>query len=404
MVEVYQLKNQLRLVLVPLAELPSVAVVGMVKTGSRYDKPEKEGLAHFYEHLVFRGTKKYPTKKELALTVDKMGAEYNGATAQEYTFYYVKSAAVYLQSALEIVSQLLVEPLLAEESLDVEKKIILEELHMYEDVPQYKAEMEIMKLLYPRHPLGKTGVGSPRTIERIRGEDFLDFQQNFYTADKTVLVVAGNFPKKEVKKMAENYFAKMKTGEPREFLPVLPIGKVAKKRIRRKTDQVHLSLGGRAFSYFSRERFPQTLLNIILGQGMSSRLFQRIREEAGLAYSVKSEVEALADTGVFLVSAGLNRQKAEKGVKEIRKELKNIKSISQEELAKAKNYFQGQLALSLEDSLAQALFYGKEILLEGKIVEPEKIIEKIKKVKLAEVVEVGEKIFTANNIGEVIVG
>ena len=404
MVEVYQLKNQLRLVLVPLVELPSVAVVGMVKTGSRYDKPEKEGLAHFYEHLVFRGTKKYPTKKELALTVDKMGAEYNGATAQEYTFYYVKSAAVYLQSALEIVSQLLVEPLLAEESLDVEKKIILEELHMYEDVPQYKAEMEIMKLLYPRHPLGKTGVGSPRTIERIRREDFLDFQQNFYTADKTVLVVAGNFPKEEVKKMAENYFAKMKTGEPREFLPVLPIGKVAKKRIRRKTDQIHLSLGGRAFSYFSRERFPQTLLNIILGQGMSSRLFQRIREEAGLAYSVKSEAEALADTGVFLISAGLNRQKAEKGVKEIRKELKNIKSISQEELAKAKNYFQGQLALSLEDSLAQALFYGKEILLEGKIVEPEKIIKKIKKVKLAEVVEVGEKIFTANNIGEVIVG
>jgi predicted Zn-dependent peptidase len=404
MVEVYQLKNQLRLVLVPLVELPSVAVVGMVKTGSRYDKPEKEGLAHFYEHLVFRGTKKYPTKKELALTVDKMGAEYNGATAQEYTFYYVKSAAVYLQSALEIVSQLLVEPLLAEESLDVERKIILEELHMYEDVPQYKAEMEIMKLLYPRHPLGKTGVGSPRTIERIRGEDFLDFQQNFYTADKTVLVVAGNFPKKEVKKMAENYFAKMKTGEPREFLPVLPIGRVAKKRIRRKTDQVHLSLGGRAFSYFSRERFPQTLLNIILGQGMSSRLFQRIREEAGLAYSVKSEMEALADTGVFLVSAGLNRQKAEKGVKEIRKELKNIKSISQEEVAKAKNYFQGQLALSLEDSLTQALFYGKEILLEGKMVEPEKIIEKIKKVKLAEVVEVGEKIFTANNIGEVIVG
>ena len=404
MVEVYQFKNQLRLVLVPLAGLPSVAVVGMVKTGSRYDKPEKEGLAHFYEHLVFRGTKKYPTKKELALTVDKMGAEYNGATAQEYTFYYVKSAAVYLQSALEIVSQLLVEPLLAEESLDVEKKIILEELHMYEDVPQYKAEMEIMKLLYPRHPLGKTGVGSPRTIERIRREDFLYFQQNFYTADKTVLVVAGNFPKEEVKKMAENYFAKMKTGEPREFLPVLPIGRVAKKRIRRKTDQVHLSLGGRAFSYFSRERFPQTLLNIILGQGMSSRLFQRIREEAGLAYSVKSEAEALADTGVFLVSAGLNRQKAEKGVKEIRKELKNIKSISQEELAKAKNYFQGQLALSLEDSLAQALFYGKEILLEGKIVEPEKIIKKIKKVKLAEVVEVGEKIFTANNIGEVIVG
>ena len=404
MVEVYQLKNQLRLVLVPLAELPSVAVVGMVKTGSRYDKPEKEGLAHFYEHLVFRGTKKYPTKKELALTVDKMGAEYNGATAQEYTFYYVKSAAVYLQSALEIVSQLLVEPLLAEESLDVERKIILEELHMYEDVPQYKAEMEIMKLLYPRHPLGKTGVGSPRTIERIRREDFLDFQQNFYTADKTVLVVAGNFPKKEVKKMAENYFAKMKTGEPREFLSVLPIRKVAKKRIRRKTDQVHLSLGGRAFSYFSRERFPQTLLNIILGQGMSSRLFQRIREEAGLAYSVKSEVEALADTGVFLVSAGLNRQKAEKGVKEIRRELEKIKSIKGEELTKAKNYFQGQLALSLEDSLTQALFYGKEILLEGKIVEPEKIIEKIKKVKLAEVVEVGEKIFTANNIGEVIVG
>jgi len=404
MVEVYQFKNQLRLVLVPLPELASVSVLGLVKIGSRYDSPEKEGLAHFYEHLVFRGTKKYPTKKELALTVDKMGAEYNGATAQEYTFYYVKNAAIHLPQALGIVSQLLTEPLLAEESLGVERKIILEELHMYEDVPQYKAEMEIMKLLYPHHPLGKTGVGSPRSIENIRRDDFLNFQQSFYTADKIVLVVAGNFLKNEVKKMAENNFIGMQRGETREFVPVLPIKKVASKRVKRKTDQVHLSLGGRAFSYFSQERFPQMLLNIILGQGMSSRLFQRIREEKGLAYSVKSEVEALADTGVFLISAGLNRERAEKGIEEIRKELRDIKNISSVELAKAKNYFQGQLALSLEDSLAQALFYGKEILLEGKIVEPEEVIKKIKKIKLAEVVETGEKIFTANNIGEVVVG
>ncbi|MBP8590942.1 insulinase family protein [Candidatus Shapirobacteria bacterium] len=404
MINIYQLKNQLRLVLLPLPELASVSVVGLVKTGSRYDGTETEGLAHFYEHLVFRGTKKYPTKKELALTVDRMGAEYNGATAQEYTFYYVKSATIYFQQSLEIVSQLLTEPLLAEESLAVERKIILEELHMYEDVPQYKAEMEIMKLLYPRHPLGKTGVGSPRTIEKIKREDFLNFQQSFYTADKTVLVIAGNFLKNEAKKMVENYFAGMKAGEPKEFAPVLPIKKVANKMVKRKTDQAHLSLGGRAFSYFSRQRFPQTLLNIILGQGMSSRLFQRIREEDGLAYSVKSEVEALADTGVFLISAGLNREKVEEGLGKIKKELKDINNIRAAELAKAKNYFQGQLALSLEDSLAQALFYGKQILLEEKIVEPEGVVKKIKKVKLAEVIEAGEKIFTPNNVGEVIVG
>ena len=161
---IFTLANGLRVLLVPMEGAKSVTVLGIVKTGSRYEAPKEEGLAHFYEHMVFKGTQEYPTKKDLALAVDKIGAEYNGATSQEYTFYYVKGAAKDLDVGLNVVSQLLIYPLLEQREIEVERGVILEELHMYEDIPHFKAEMELFKLLYPQHPQGKSGIGYPETI------------------------------------------------------------------------------------------------------------------------------------------------------------------------------------------------------------------------------------------------
>ena len=404
---VFALPSGLRILLVPIEGAKSVTVLGIVKTGSRYETPKEEGLAHFYEHMLFKGTQKYPTKRDLALAVDKIGAEYNGATSQEYTFYYVKGAAKDLDIGLDIVSQLLVYPLLEQREIEVERGVILEELHMYEDIPHFKAEMELFKLLYPQHPLGKSGIGFPKTINSFQSNDFLAFKKRFYTGDKTVVVITGKMKSRgEMKKKVEHYFAGIKKGKEATFKPVESLGRRKVSKVKRQTDQVHLALGVRALSRLDQQKFAQALLNIILGQGMSSRLFQRIREQEGLCYSIKSGVEPFQDTGVLTVEAGLNKKRVNEAIERIKKELFLIskEKVSDDELAKAKSYFQGQLALGFENSYQQAIFYGKQALLEENIKGPGDLLKKVKKVDKSSILSIGKELFFPENIRLALVG
>jgi len=407
MYSLFTLPNGLRVLLVPMEGAKSVTVLGMVNTGSRYETPKKEGLAHFYEHMLFKGTQKYPTKRDLALAVDKIGAEYNGATSQEYTFYYVKSAVKDLDVGLDVVSQLLIYPLLEQREINVERGVILEELHMYEDIPHFKAEMELFKLLYPQHPLGKSGIGFPKTINSFQSDDFLAFKKRFYTGDKTVVVITGKMENRgEIKKKVEHYFANLKKGQKATFKPVKGLGRKKISKIKRQTDQVHLALGVRALSRLDRRRFGQALLNIILGQGMSSRLFQRIREQEGLCYSIKSGVEPFQETGVLMVEAGLNKKRINEAIERIKKELflMSKEKVSDDELAKAKSYFRGQLALSFENSYQQAIFYGKQALLEKNIKGPGDLLKRVKKVDKPSVLSIGKELFFPENVRLVLVG
>jgi len=404
---IFTLTNGLRVLLVPMEGAKSVTVLGIVKTGSRYEAPKEEGLAHFYEHMVFKGTQEYPTKKDLALAVDKIGAEYNGATSQEYTFYYVKGAAKDLDVGLNVVSQLLIYPLLEQREIEVERGVILEELHMYEDIPHFKAEMELFKLLYPQHPLGKSGIGFPETINSFQSNDFLAFKKRFYTGDKVVVVITGKMKSGgEVKKKVERYFAGIKGGQEETFKPVKSLGKRKVSKIKRQTDQAHLALGTRALSRLDQRKFAQALLNIILGQGMSSRLFQRIREQEGLCYSIRSGAEPFQDTGVLTIEAGLNKKRINEAIERIKKELFLIgkEKVSDNELAKAKSYFQGQLALGFENSYQQAIFYGKQALLEKNIKGPSDLLKKVKKVDKSSILSIGKELFSPENIKLVLVG
>ncbi len=405
----FNLSNGLRVLLVPMKGVESATVLGMVGVGSRYEAPGQEGLAHFCEHMLFKGTKKYPTKKDLALAVEKIGAEYNGATYQEYTLYYIKSAAKDLELSLDIISQMLIYPLLKQSEVEVERGVILEELHMYEDLPPFKAEMELFKLLYPHHPLGKNGIGSPKTINSFRSNDFLAFKERFYTADKTVVIIAGKISdEKEMRKKAEYYFSAMKRGQAANFEPVDGWGESKKEmeRIKRPTDQVHLAMGVRALSRLDKRRFTQTLLNIILGRGMSSRLFQQIRDQEGLCYSIRSEVELFQDSGVLAVEAGLNKKRIDEAVERIKGELFLMakKMVSEAELAKAKSYFQGQLALGFENSYQQAIFYGRQALLEKTIRDPQYLLRQIEKVDRQDILSISKKLFSSDNVRLVLVG
>ena len=405
MIDLFLLKNGLRVALVPIKGSQSVTVLALIKGGSRYESPEEEGLAHFYEHMLFKGTQKYPSKKDWALKADQVGAEYNGATAQEYTFYYLKTAKNDLPVGLDLISQLVIYPLLKEEEIETERGVIKEEVHMYEDLPDLKAELELGKLLYPRHPLGKSGLGRPETIDRFKAKDFKNFGRRFYTAEKTVLVVAGGVGKKD-RALIESFWGGMKKGKKQTFLPVGALGKKKLKKVNRSSDQIHLALGMRALPRSSSLRFAQTLFNIILGQGMSSRLFQRVREEEGLCYSVRSTVDLFQDTAVLEVQAGLNKKKLSLGRKRIREELFSLaeKGASDEELAKAKSFFRGQLVLQLEDSFRRALFYAKQAALEEKTLSPNEVMARIDAVSLADIKKVGRKIVDAKKIKEVLVG
>lgn len=406
--EKFDLPNGLQVLLVPDDSL-SVTVLGLVKAGSRYETSKKEGLAHFYEHMVFKGTRKFPSKKDLALAVDGVGADYNGATDQEYTYYYVKTAKKDLAVGLDLVSQLLVEPLLSGEEIDVERGVILEELHMYHDIPQYRAQIELSKLLFPNHPLGNSGLGREETIDSFTQEDFLSFKSRFYSPEKMVLVIAGGVrEQKKVKKEIEQYFSPLTQARRESFAPFkeTKVNEEGIKRVFKKTDQIHLALGVRALSRRHKKRYAQELLNVILGEGMSSRLFQEVREKRGLCYSISSSAETFDEVGVLGVNAGLNRQRLDEAIKAIRDQLLLLadRRVSQEELSKAKRFFEGNLALSLEDSFKKAHFYGKQALLEPSIKDTDCLLKEIRGVEVSDIRLVAREIFSSGKIKMALVG
>lgn len=406
--EEFHLSNGLRVLLLP-DDSPSVTVLGLVKVGSRYEAPKEEGLAHFYEHMVFKGTKRFPSKRNLALAVDKIGAEYNGATDKEYTYYYVKTARKDLSVGLTLVAQLLVEPLLSGDEINIERGVILEELHMYHDIPQYRAQIELAKLLFPNHSLGTSGVGRKETISSFDQKDFLDFKDNFYSSEKMVLVIAGGIAgAARIKKEIEQHFSPLKKAKKKAFIPFKKSGRKERttKRVFKETDQIHLAMGVRALSRCNNKRYAQSLLNIILGGGMSSRLFQEIREKRGLCYSINSSLEMFAEVGGLEITAGLNKERLNEAVAAIKEQLFLLtrKNISREELSKAKRFFEGKLALSLEDSYKKAHFYGKQALLEPSIKDDNRLLKEIKSVDVSDILSVAREIFSAEDIKLTLVG
>ncbi|MDD3679339.1 MAG: pitrilysin family protein [Candidatus Shapirobacteria bacterium] len=405
--EEFNLSGGLKVLLLP-DHSESVTVLGLVRVGSRYEDESREGLAHFYEHMVFKGTKKFPSKQDLALAVDEIGAEYNGATAQEYTYYYTKTAGRDFSVGLDLISQLLLEPLLAKKEISVERGVILEELYMYHDVPQYRAQIELARLLFPNHPLGASGVGRKETITNFTQKDFVDFKETFYWSGGIVLVVAGGIKNlSRIKKEINAYFSSPPRGETISFCPFRVKSEREKiKKVNKETDQVHLAMGVRALSRQDKRRFAQGLLNIILGGGMSSRLFQEIREKRGLCYSINSSTELFNEVGFFEITAGLNKERLAEAIREIKNQLFLLaeKRVKREELDKAKHFFEGKLFLSLEDSYKKAHFYGKQLLLEPDVKSADQVLKIIKSVDESDILSVAKEIFSPEKIKIALVG
>lgn len=403
------LDNGMNLITLSMPQLQSVTALLMVKVGSRYEDDRVAGISHFLEHMVFKGTKKYPTALDLAVAVDSIGAEFNAFTSKEYTGFYVKSASNHLDLSLDVLSQLVFHPLLPEKEMEKEKGVIIEEINMYEDNPMAKVGTDFESLIYSDTYLGRQVIGYKKTVQKMKKKDFVDFRNQWYQPSRMVLGIVGGMDKiKNLKLKIKNCSSKFKINDSKpkkleklKFVQQKPALKVKYK----KTEQTHLCLGVRAFPKAHKDRYVMAVLTTILGGNMSSRLFTEVREKRGLAYYIKSDISTYFDNGYFITQAGTDVRKAPEAIKVILGVYGSIcNKVDGKELGRAKEYLKGKLALGLEDSKGVASFYVEDYLLEGKLRTFKEIIKEIEKVTLSDIKRVAQKIFVNKGLNLSIIG
>lgn len=401
------LKNGLRVLTYEMPSVRSIATIVLVKTGSRNEQPAENGLSHFLEHMAFKGTKKYPSQLAVSEAIEGIGGELNAWTSSDHTAYWNKVPKGRLSTSVDVVSEMLLHPLLKAQDLDRERGVIVEEIHRYQDIPQRYVEDLAIQLTFPDHPLGQFVIGKEENIRRFPAEEFRRYMQDWYKPRNMVAVVAGAATHEAVVRefqerwegLPDRAFGKAERFSSNQKEPSLHV-------YPKKTDQAHLMLVLRAFSYDDPRRYALALLNAVLGEGMSSRLFMRIREQKGLAYSIFSSTDHFEDTGTLYIHAGLNLGKLDDAIKAIVEELKILREqpIPARELTRVKEYLRGALSLSLDESDAMAGWFGKQELFENKTETPDEVIEKLMAVTEKQVRDVAQDIFVAANTNLAVIG
>ncbi|MGD9128883.1 MAG: pitrilysin family protein [Candidatus Woesebacteria bacterium] len=402
-----KLKSGLKVIRIPMNSIESLTVLALVNTGSRYEKEKQEGIAHFLEHMIFKGSEKYPDAQTLATAVDSVGANFNAFTSKEYMGFYVKAAAKHSELALDVISDMLLKPKLRQADIEREKKVIIEELNMYVDNPSHHVANLFDNMVYRGSGLSHDIVGRKETIMSFKTNDFQNFLNQFFGLANTVLILSGKKSLVENNKILEEldkFFSKtpdFRTTQDKnldigKFLSENPIS-VDKLHLEyRKTEQAHFVMGWPAIKRKSKKRYALTLLSVILGGNMSSRLFSELREKRGLCYYINSDIDQFHDGGVFGASAGVDVSRVEEAIKLAIAEFAAIadgsKAISDKELRKAKDHLLGKMVLGFEDSEAVAQYFGMKQLLMGQIETPDEVLKKVQAVSKEEIEALAKEI------------
>ncbi|MDO5561694.1 MAG: pitrilysin family protein [bacterium] len=380
---------------IPVTGIESVSTVVFARTGSRYEKQSQYGLAHFLEHMVFKGTKLYPTTKDLSETVDSIGAQFNAFTGEEGTAFYIRSASKNLDLSLQVLGQLVTQALILPEEIEKERGVIFEEMHMYEDQPASYNSILFNQMFYAGSGLAHNILGETQTIKKTTQEDFQEFLKTWYGPDNLLIVVAG---KKEtvlandlVDKITHSFIFEDRKAHPSQKNS-WEKNFVYGERLHfehRQTEQTHFILGWPGITSFDQRENVLALLSVIIGGNMSSRLFLQVREQRGLCYYINSQTDSFADAGFFGAAAGVNPEKLVEAVRVTVDQFKQLttgeQAVTEAELIKAKNYLSGNLVLAQESTHNLALSYGMRYLLTDKVVEIEQRLKGIAAVSLAEV-------------------
>ncbi len=402
------LKNGTRIILAPNTGTETVTIQILVEAGSKYETADNNGISHFLEHMIFKGTKKRPTAKIISEELDSVGGAFNAFTGKEQTGYWVKVPKQHLKMALDVVSDIYLNSTFKQEEIDKERGVILQEMAMYKDMPMHHVWDVFENLFYGNQPAGWDIIGTIENINRFKRKDFLDYLKTFYIPQSTVIVVAGNFDKNNVLKKIKGSFEKNpQLKEKTEKLKTTQNQRRPQLRIHAKeTDQTHLIIGVKSVNMFEEDRYPIGLLATILGGGMSSRMFDELREKRGLTYYVNSDAEQYTDSGYFFASAGVQHKNLEETIQLILKEFKKTtqKKVSEKELRKVKEYIKGKTLMSLESSTAVASYLGNQELFRKKIKKPAEIFKKIDAVTADDLMRVASEIFKDENLNLAIIG
>ena len=406
--DIHTLKNGLRIVLVPMKETATATVIVMTGTGSRYENAHENGLAHFLEHMFFKGTKKRPSAKKISEELDTIGSVYNAFTAKDRTAYYAKVSSRYIDTALDVISDIFLNSTLPSKEITKERGAIIQEIDMYEDMPMRTVDNVFDALIFGEgHPLGRTILGPKENIRTFSRNDFAMYLKRNYTPANTVVCIAGSFSSPKVLAKIKREFGRLKKAEAPALVPFIAAQNAPRIAIKeKKTDQTQLMLGVPAYPYLHKDEYALAVLSTILGGGMSSRLFIEVREKRGLAYSVHAWAEKYPDTGYFVVQAGVEHAKLEKTVETILAEFRKIKrtKVSPAELNKAKSYIKGTMTLALETSDEIASNAVPSLINIGRIRELEEILKGVDKVTAEDIERVAKDILQSNKLNLAIIG
>lgn len=401
------LPNKCALLGYPMENSHGIAMGIWVKTGGRFENKEQKGIAHFLEHMVFKGSRKYGIKRIKSLT-EGVGGVLNGYTSQEATCYYIKIPPQYGKKAFDVICDMVFHPKLDKTEFEKERNVILEEIKMYKDLPNYYSLDLCQMLAWKGSVLGLPLAGDLDTVRGIRLNDMRIFHKQFYNPSNSCIVFAGREAPRLMQYAREVFSSARKAAKGPSKVQRF---KNSQKNFRcmieqRKTEQAHLALGFHAFDAFDQRRYALAVFNVAVGGNMSSRLFNSIREKRGLAYSIGSFVEQLSDTGLFIIKAGTSNRIAVKAIGLIIKEIQKIAAngITKKEFEEAKRYLEGQMVLALDDPLDLMLGIGARYAQTGIVKNPLAELKAVRSVTYGQVVETGREILNLKSSSLAVVG
>jgi len=400
------LPNGMPVYTVKMPQVRSVAVAYFFGAGSRYEQDQEAGVSHFLEHLLFKGTTRRPLAPEISGAIEKVGGYMNAATDRELTTYWAKVAKPYLPEAMDLLSDMVMNSVYDATEMERERKVILEEIASVSDSPSQKVDVLIDEAVFPGMPLGRDVAGTKESIGGITRDMILDYAASQYCPNNAVLAIAGDLEHDQVVEAVNALVSTWGNGKPRNWIPADLSPRAPKTVVEnRRTEQAHFILAMKGLSNRHPQRYALDLLNVILGEGMSSRLFVELREKLGLAYEVGSSVSHYLDDGVVSLYAGVDPSRIHDAIGRAIQELHGLRErIPDEELAKAKAMVKGRLLLRTEDTRSMAAWVGVQDLLSEKVRTVDEVVKIIDAITVEDLQAVANDVITPDKLSLAVVG
>ncbi len=394
------LDNGIRVITATMPHAYSVCISAFIGTGSRYELDHEAGVSHFIEHLCFKGTRSRPSAKELIEPIEGVGGILNGGTDKELTLYWCKTARDHFALATEVLGDMLGNSKFDAFDLDKERSVIIEEINMSLDMPQQAVDILIDQLVWSGHPMGRDVAGTKPTVSRLCRDDVVGYVNRHYRAGNTVISIAGGITHQEALEIINPVFGEWQNGPRQDFLPYTMVQSEPRLVFeQRKVEQAHICLAVPGYSLSHPDRFVLDLLNVILGEGMSSRLFVEIRENRGLAYAIQSYVSHHLDTGCLTIYAGVDASQIRTTIEAILEQLARLKhDIPEADLCKARELSKGRLYLRMEDTRSVAGWSGGQELMLGEILTVDQVVAMLVDITLDDLHRVANELFNSSNL------